>query len=76
MYTKKISSTDKEFHDNPPQFKAVDRKRFFYVESHFKQLISQNVRGHPILFTASSPMATSKPQVNFLILRSRKILTM
>ena len=46
MYTKKISSTDKKFHDTPPQFKALDRKRFFYVESHFKQLITQNVRGH------------------------------
>ena len=46
MYTKKISSTDKEFHDTPPQFKALDRKRFFYVESHFKQLITQNVRGN------------------------------
>lgn len=46
MYAKQINATDKDFHDSPPQFKAVDRKRFFYVESHFKQLISQNVRGN------------------------------
>ncbi|MEW8287035.1 MAG: Tn3 family transposase [Candidatus Thiodiazotropha endolucinida] len=46
MYTKEINKGDKHFHDNPPVFKAADRKRFFYVEAHFKDLLSNYVRGN------------------------------
>ena len=46
MYVKPIKSNDKDFHDSPPVFKSLDRKRFFYVEEHFRKLISDKVRGN------------------------------
>lgn len=37
---------NKEFHDNPPEFKAADRKRYFYIDTHFKQVVTSQVRGN------------------------------
>lgn len=45
MFTKIIKSDNQAFHDNPPDFKAADRKRFFYVEEHFRSVLSAKVRG-------------------------------
>lgn len=37
---------DKDFHDTPPLFKASDRKRYFYIDAHFKEIITNQVRGN------------------------------
>lgn len=46
MFTKIIKTDNQEFHDKPPTFKAIDRKRFFYVEEYFRSMMSAKVRGN------------------------------
>lgn len=37
---------NKDFHNNPPVFKGIDRKRYFYVDEYFKDIIKTQVRGN------------------------------
>jgi TnpA family transposase len=46
MITKTNKTPNKDFHNNPPLFKSIDRKRYFYVDDHFKTQISSTVRGN------------------------------
>jgi len=46
MVTKTRKTPNKAFHDNPPTFTSVDRKHFFYIDAHFRDIISEQVRGN------------------------------